>query len=164
MVRKPVAADWELIVERDLESQLLPAGHSHVVYSPVDVAWLPERAYEDIFEATGRIVPEGLLVVPAAVWRIGRWWRRHRCLYSPRCVLGIGECGVALWVQALPAPGVRVQIPLSEIVAVEQHGSGPRRLLVVTGQAARLPVRYHAAGQAAVDIWTQPLRMRAAAG
>lgn len=162
MGRKLEAADWEFIIGRDLAAHLLPAAQRRAVYRPVDLMWLPEGAYEDIFQSIGRIAPEGLLVLPAAVWLIGRL--RRRCLYSPRCVLGIGERGVALWVQALPAPGIRVRMPLSEITAVEQHRGGTYRVLVVTGQAARLSVRYEAAGQEAVDGWTEPLRMRTAPG
>jgi hypothetical protein len=161
MGREPGSADWEQIVARDLTPLLLPEGRQAAVYRPADVAWLPDGALEALVEAVGRVGLEDLLVVPAVAWPIG-WWRRSRCLYAPRCVAGIGERGVALWVQALPVPGVRVQVPFGEIAAVEQRGDGPRRVLVVTGRpATRLLVRYDPHGHEVVAEWTRRLRLRA---
>jgi hypothetical protein len=160
MDKEPGAADWEQIVGRDLIPLLLPEGQRHGAYRPADVVWLPDGALGALVEAVGRIGLEDLLVVPALVWPIG-WWRRSRCLYAPRCVVGIGEHGVALWARALPVPGIRAQVPFGEIAAVEQHGDGLRRVLVVTGQAVRLLVRYDPEGHDAVTAWTRRLRLRA---
>jgi hypothetical protein len=161
MGREPGAADWEQIVGRDLTPLLLPDERQQAaVYRPADVVWLPDGAHAALVEAVGGVGLEDLLVVPAVAWPIG-WWRRSRCLYSPRCVVGIGERGVALWAQALPVPGVRAQLPFAEVAAVEQHGDGPRRALVVTGPAVRLLVRYDPDGQDAVAAWTRRLRLRA---
>ena len=159
MGSQPGAADWEHVVGRDLVPHLLPAGRPRGVHRPADVAWLPEGAHTAIAASVGRADLEDLLVVPAVAWPVG-WWRRQY-LYSPPCVMGIGERGVALWVQALPVPGVRALVPFGEIAAIEQCGDGPRRVFVVTGRGIRLPVRYHADGQAAVDAWTRSLRLRA---
>ena len=153
--------DWELIVRRDLAPHLLPAGRLGGMRRPADAAWLPDGAYLAVVDRVGRVGLEDLLVVPAATWPAGRW--RGRCLYSPLCVLAIGERGVALWVQALPAPSVRAWVPLEEIAAVEQRADGRRGVLAVTGSAATLLVRYHADGQAVADAWTRRLRQRAAA-
>jgi hypothetical protein len=158
MDSQPGAVDWELIVGRDLIPHLLPAGRPRGVYRPADVTWLPEGAYTAIVESIGRVGLEDLLVVPAVAWPAGS----RRCLYSPQCIAAIGERGVGLWAQALPAPGVRVQVPFGEIAAIEHRANGPRRLFVVTGRAGRLAVRYDADGQAVVDAWTRRLRQHAA--
>ena len=160
MGSEPGAADWEQIVARDLMPLLVPEGERHAVYRPADVTWLPDGALAALVEAVGGVGLEDLLVVPPVAWPIG-WWRWSHCLYAPRCVVGIGERGVALWAQALPAPGLRVMVPFREIAAVEQHGAGLRRVLVVPGQAVRLLVRYDPDGHDAVAAWTQRLRLRA---
>ncbi len=161
MGSQPGAAEWEHVVGRDLVPHLLPAAQLGRVDRPAAMGSLPEGAYLAIVESVGRVGLEDLLVSPAIAWRMGRW--RRRCLYSPPCVAGIVERGVGLWVRALPAPGVRVQVSFGDIAAVEQRGDGLRRVLVVTGRAGRLPVRHYADGQAAVDAWTRRLRLRAAA-
>jgi hypothetical protein len=155
------AADWEHVVGRDLVPHLLPAAQLGRVDRPAAVESLPEGAYQAIVASVGRVGLEDLLVGPAVAWPTG--WSRRRCLYSPPWAAGIGERGVGLWVRALPAPGVRVRVPFGDIAAVEQHGDGLRRVLVVTGRAGSLPVRYYADGQTAVDAWTRRLRLRAAA-
>lgn len=162
MGKEPEAADWEQIVGRDLIPLLLPEGQQrHAVYRPADVTWLPDGALRALVGAVGQVGLEDLLVVPAVAWPVG-WWRRSSCLYSPRCVVAIGERGVALWAQALPVPGIRAQVPFGEMAAVEQFGDGPRRVLVVTGRAAtRLLVRYDPDGCGAVAAWTLRLRLRA---
>ena len=163
MSRQRGASEWEYIVERDLVPHLLPAGPASSARHPADVAGLPDGAHAAMLESIGRVGLGDLLVIPPVAWSLGRWRWRWRSLYSPRCVAGIGERGVALWVQALPVPGIRVQVPFSEIAAVEQHHDGPRRTLVVTGPAGSLPFRYDVSGQETVNAWTQRLRLRAAA-
>jgi len=158
---QPLEADWELVVARDLVPQLLPAGRLCGVRRPADVGWLPDGAYPALADSVGRVGLEDLLVVPATAWPAERW--RRRWLYSPLCVMAIGEHGVGLWVQALPAPGVRARVPFEEIAAVEQRADGRRGALVVTGLADTLVVRYDADGQAVVDAWARRLRLRAAA-
>jgi hypothetical protein len=98
--------------------------------------------------------------VPSAERTYG--WQRRRCIYAPPCVLALGERAVALWVQALPAPGIRVLVPLSEIAAIAQQAHGTRRRLLVTGRAGRLSLRYDAASDIVMDAWTRRLRGRAA--
>jgi len=159
MAGQPAETDWEYVVGRDLVPHLLFAGRRGV-HRPGAEAWLPDGAHPAITESVGRTGLEDLLVFPAAAWPVEPWQRRS--LYSPPCVTGIGERGIALWVQALPVPGVRVQVPFEEIAAIERRGDGPCHTLVVTGRAARLAVRYDADGQAVVDAWTSRLRMRAA--
>jgi hypothetical protein len=154
-------ADWELVVGRDLLAHLLPAGALPGVRRPADVAWLPDGAYPALVESVGYVGLADLLVVPAIAW-LAKPWRR-RCLYSPLCVMAIGERGVGLWVQALPVPSVRARVPFDEIAAVEQRADGRRGVLVVTGRADTLVVRYDADGQAVVDAWARRLRLRAAA-
>jgi hypothetical protein len=158
---QPAAADWEYVVGSDLMLHLLPAGRPRGVHRPAGVAWLPDGAHPAIVDSVGRAGLEDLLVVPAVAWPVEPW--RRQCLYSPPCVMGIGERGIGLWVQALPVPGVRVQVPFEEIAAIEQRRDGPCGMLIVTGRAGMLPVRYHADGQAVVDAWTRRLRGRAAA-
>jgi hypothetical protein len=164
MRRQREAQEWEYIVERDLVPHLLPAGPPGSARHPADLAELPDGAHAAMLEGIGRVGLEDLLLIPPVAWSLGRWRWLWRSRYSPRCVAGIGERGVALWVQALPVPGVRVHVPFSEIAAVEQHHDGPRRTLVVTGRAASLSFRYEGSGQVAVNAWTQRLRSRAAAG
>ena len=153
------AVDWELIVGRDLIPHLLSGGRPRGVYRPAGVTWLPDGAHPAIVESIGHVGLEDLLVVPAAAWPAGP----RRSLYTPQCIAAIGERGVGLWAQALPAPGIRVQLPFGEIAAIEHHATGSRRLLVVTGPAVRLLVRYDANGQPVVDAWTRRLRQHAAA-
>lgn len=157
---QPAVADWEYVVGSDLVPSLLSAEWRRGVHRPGGVSWLPDGAHPAIVESVGRPGLEDLLVVPAAAWPVEPW--RRRSLYAPQCVLGIGERGIGLWVQALPVPGVRAQVPFGEIAAVELRDDGACRMLVVTGRAASLPVRYHADGQAVVDAWTRRLRLRAA--
>jgi hypothetical protein len=78
------------------------------------------------------------------------------------CVLGVGERAVALWVRALPAPGIRALIPQSAIAAIARQTSGTRGQLLMAGRAARLPVRYDVEGDVAVDAFVRRLRRRAA--
>lgn len=155
-------ADWELVVGRDLVARLLPAGAPFGVRRPADVAWLPDGAYPALVESVGCVGLADLLVVPAIAW-LAKPWRR-RCLYSPLCVVAIGERGVGLWVQALPVPGVRARVPFEEIAAVEQRADGRRGVLVVTGRPDTLLVRYDADGQAVVDAWARRLRAAATPG
>jgi hypothetical protein len=157
----PPEADWELVVGRDLVAHLLPAGRLCGVRRPGDVAWLPDGAYQALVDSVGHVSLEDLLVVPAVAWPAERW--RRRWLYSPLCVMAIGERGVGLWVQALPAPGVRAWVPFEEIAAVGQRADGRRGVLAVTAPADTLVVRYNADGQAVVDAWARRLRLRAAA-
>ena len=158
---QPLEADWELVVARDLVPHLLPAGRLCGVRRPADVGWLPDGAYPALADSVGRVGPEDLLVVPATAWPAERW--RRRWLYSPLCVMAIGEHGVGLWAQALPAPGVRARVRFEEVTAVEQRADGQRGALVVTGRADTLVVHYDADGQAVVDAWARRLRLRAAA-
>lgn len=156
---QPPETDWELVVGHELAPHLLPAG-PRGVRRPADVGWLPDGAYPAIVDSVGHVSTEDLLVIPAAMWPVEPWRRRR--LYSPQCVMAIGERAVGLWVEALPAPGVRARVPLEEIAAVEQRADGRCGVLVVTGRAATLLARYEADGQAVVDAWTRRLRLCAA--
>ena len=153
-------ADWELVVGHDLVARLLPAGVLRAVRRPADVAWLPDGAYPALVESLGCVSLADLLVVPAIAWPAKLW--RRRSLYSPLCVAAIGERGVGLWVQALPAPSVRARVPFEEIVAVGQRAGGRRGVLVVTGQSDTVLVRYDTDGQAVVNAWTRQLQLQAA--
>jgi hypothetical protein len=156
------AEDWEHVVTRDLLPflgfgiDLKPRGAQF----PVGSTGLPDGAYEDLSADVGRLSAEDLLVVPPAAWMVDRL--RYRCLCMPLQVAGIGERAVGLWVRALPAPGVRVQVPVNGIAAVECVAEGRRRLLVVTGHGARLAVRYSSDGDAGVGAWARRVRVRAA--
>jgi hypothetical protein len=156
------AEDWEHVVTRDLLPflgfgiDLKPRGTQF----PVGSTGLPDGAYEDLSADVGRLGAEDLLVVPPAAWMVDRL--RYRCLCMPLQIAGIGERAAGLWVRALPAPGVRVQVPVNGIAAIQSVADGRRRLLVVTGQGARLAVRYSSDGDAAVDAWTRRVRVRAA--
>jgi hypothetical protein len=157
---QPWAADWEQIVGYDLVPHLIPAGQSQQARRPIGVASLPDGAHAALSDGVGYIGPGGLLIVPAAAWRWHGWPRRS--LYSPLSVAGIGEQGVGLWVQTLPAPCVRVQVPFGDIAAVEHHADGPWCVVAVTGTAGRLLVRYREDGQTGAEEWTRYLRLRAA--
>lgn len=160
MGSRPWAADWEHIVARDLVTHLIPAGRPQGVHRPADPVKLPPGAHADLSVSVGRTNPEDLLAVPAAAWRWNRW--RRQSLYTPPGVAAIGDRGAAIWVQALPVPGVRAQVPFSELAAVEQRADGPWRVLIVTGRAGKLVVRYHQDAQQATDEWTRRLRLCAA--
>jgi hypothetical protein len=159
MSGQPWAAEWEHIVGRDLVPHLIPDGQTRDPYRPADTARLPAGAHADLRSAVGRVEPEDLLVIPAAAWQ---WDRRRQSLYCPPCVAAIGEQAAGLWVRDVPAPGVRIQVPLTEIAAIECHAGGSWRALAVTGQTGRLALRYHRDAQAVVDAWCRRLRLRAA--
>jgi hypothetical protein len=154
------AEDWEHVVDRDLLRLLNVGRQPQGAQWPADGALLPDEAYEDLSAHVGRLGVEDILVVPPAAWLVDRL--RCRCLYMPLQIAGIGERAAGLWVRALPAPGVRVQVPVSAIAAIEILADGPRRRLVVTGQAVRLAVRYSSDGEASVGAWTRRVRVRAA--
>jgi hypothetical protein len=157
---QPWAADWEHVVGCDLVPHLIPAGKSQHARRPIGVTSLPDGARAALSDGIGHVGPGGLLIVPAAAWR---WQGRPRLsLYSPLSVAAIGEQGVGLWVQTLPAPCVRVQVPFSDIAAVEHHADGPWCVIAVTGTAGRLLVRYMEDGLTGTQEWIRHLRRRAA--
>lgn len=151
-------ADWEYLLARDLARHLVSAWGTQPAYRPAQMAGVPEGAHAALSGSVGWVDEGGLLVVPAAVWP-WRGWRRS--LYTPLGVAGIGEQGVGLWVQALPAPGVRAGISFSDIAAVEDQAGGPGRVIAVTGSAGLLQVRFHDGWEGA-DCWIRMLRRRAA--
>jgi len=148
--------EWEQTLDADLPHHLIPAGQFPGMRRPPDVNELPAGAQAALADGIGRHGRQDLLIVPPAERTYG--WQRRRCIYAPPCVLGLGERAVALWVQALPAPGIRVLLPLSEIAAIAQQAHGTRRQVLVTGRAGRLPVRYGAASDILMDGWMRRLR------
>jgi hypothetical protein len=152
--------EWEQTLGADLLHHLIPAARLPGIRRPPDVNELPAGAQAALADGIGRHGLEDLLVVPPAERTYG--WQRRRCIYAPPCVLGLGERAVALWVQALPSPGIRALVPLSEIAAIAQQASGTRRRLLVTGRSGRLPVRYDAPSDIFMDAWVRRLRRRAA--
>lgn len=159
MAREPIE-QWEQILDGDLLRYLIPAGPLRTAWQPADVNQLPAGAHADLAAGIGRHRVEDLLVVPGAAPIHDRL--RRRCLYSPLCVLGVGERAAALWVQALPAPGIRAMVSLSEIAAIARRTAGTREQLLVTGRTGRLPLRYDADAAFVVDGWIRRLRRRAA--
>jgi len=154
-------ADWEQVIGRDLVPHLVADEQPECVHRPAGLPRLPAGAHADLSACVGRIDLENVLIVPAAAWRWDKW--RRLSLYMPLSVAAIGERGAALWVQAPPAPGVRIQVLFSDIAAVEQHHDGAWRVLVVTARSSQLVVRYHQDADACVDMWSRHLRLRAAA-
>jgi len=121
---------------------------------------LPAGAHVALAGRIGHHDLEDLLILPGAAWAYG--WLPRRCLYTPLRVLGAGDRAVALWVQALPVPGIRAVVPFSEIAAITLRADGTRRQLVVTGHDGRLPVRYDAASDVVMNVLIRRLRRRAA--
>jgi hypothetical protein len=156
------AEDWEHVVDRDLLPLLgIAIGRQpQGAQRPAGTALLPDDAYEDLSLHVGRLGVEDILVVPPAAWLTDRL--RYRCLYMPLQVAGIGERAVGLWVRALPVPGMRAEVPADGIAAIETLADGPRRRLVVTGQAMSLAVRYGSDGDAGAGAWTRRVRLHAA--
>jgi hypothetical protein len=152
--------EWEQTLDADLLHHLIPAWQFPGMRRPRDVNDLPAGAQAALADGIGRHGLEDFLIVPPAERTYG--WQRRRRIYAPPCVLGLGERAVALWAQALPAPGIRVLVPLSEIAAIAQQADRTRRRLLVTGRTGRLPVRYDAASDILMDAWTHRLRRRAA--
>lgn len=152
--------EWEQTLDADLLHHLIPAGQFPGIRRPLDVNELPAGAHAALADGIGRHGLEDLLLVPSAERTYG--WQRRRRIYAPPCVLGLGERTAALWVQALPAPGIRVLVPLSEIAAIARQANGPRRQLLVTSRTDRLPVRYDPASDTFMDAWTSRLRKRTA--
>jgi len=152
--------EWEQTLDADLLHHLIPAGQLSGVRRPPHLNELPAGAQEALADGIGRHGLEDLLIVPPAERTYG--WQRRRWIYAPSCVLALGERAVALWVQALPTPGIRVLVPLTEIAAITRQAHGTRRQLLVTGRASRLLVRYDAASDILMDAWTHRLRRRTA--
>jgi len=159
MGSEPFTRDWDMVVRSDLAPHLLPPGPLRCMQRPVDVAMVPDGARQALARDVGRHGLEDMLVVPALVRPGPRW--RH-CLYSPPCVLGIGERGLGLWVQAPPVPDVRVMLPFGAVAAVERRAEGTRRQLIVAGPGTRLSVLYEASGDSPADTWIRRLRRRCA--
>jgi hypothetical protein len=157
---EPSIEEWEQTLDADLLHHLIPAGQLPGMRRPLNVNELSAGAQMALADGIGRHGLEDLLIVPPAERTYG--WQRRRRIYAPPCVLGLGERAVALWVQALPAPGIRILVPLSEIAAIAWQASGMRRQLHVTGRAGRLSVRYNAASDTFMEAWTRRLRTRTA--
>jgi len=151
-----VIEEWEQTLDADLLHHLIPAGQPSGMRRPSDVNKLPAGARAALADGIGRHGLEDLLIVPPAERTYG--WQRRRCIYAPLCVLGLGERAVALWAQALPAPGIRVLVPLDEIAAIAQQANGTRRRLLVTGRTGRLPIRYDAVSDTLMNAWIRRLR------
>jgi hypothetical protein len=160
MGSEPSAEEWEQTFGADLLPHLVPAGQPRGVWQPPDEAWLPAGAQVALTDSIGRHGLDDLLVIPGVARAYGRL--RRRCLYTPLCILGVGDRAVALWAQTLPAPGIRAVVPLSEIAAIATQTHGERRQLLITGCTSRLPARYDAAGDVLVDALVRRLRRRAA--
>jgi hypothetical protein len=160
MGSEPPAEEWEQILGADLLPHLEPAGRRVAARQPLDVTVLPAGAHEPLADSIGRHRLEDLLILPGRARPYGRL--RRRCLYTPLRVLGVGDRAVALWVQALPAPGLRAVVPFGEIAAITVQAERTSRQLAVISADGRLPVRYDAAGDIAVDALIRRLRSRTA--
>ena len=157
---EPSIEEWEQTLDADLLHHLIPAGQLCGMRPPPDVNWLPAGAQVALADCIGRHSLEDLLIVPSAGRTYG--WQRRRCIYTPLSVLGVGERAVALWAQAMPAPGIRVLVPLSDIAAIAWQTNGRRGQLLVTSRTPRLPVRYDAPSDVSMDAWIRRLRWRSA--
>jgi hypothetical protein len=62
----------------------------------------------------------------------------------------------------MPAPGIRVLVPLSDIAAIAWQSNGTRGQLLVTSRATRLPVRYDGPSDVSMEAWIRRLRRRSA--
>ena len=160
MGSEPPAEEWEQTFGADLLPHLVPAGQPSTARQPLDVTLLPVGAHAALADGIGRHGLEDLLVLPGAAQAYGRL-RRH-CLYTPLRILGVGDRGAALWVQAPPVPGIRASVPFSEIAAIAWEANGTRKQLLITGRTGRLPVRYDAASDVVMDALIRSLRRRAA--
>ena len=152
--------EWEQAFGVDLRPHLILAGRPDTIRRPSGADQLPPGAHAALSGAIGRCGLQDLLIVPSAARSCG--WLRHRFVYTPPCVLGVGERAAALWVQALPEPGIRALVPFGEIAAITLHTHGTRRHLLVTGSAGRLPVRYDVADDPVMEGLIIGLRRRAA--
>jgi len=155
----PSIEEWEQAFGTDLRPHLIPAGLPDAPMPPSDLDRLPPGARAALSAGIGRYGPEDLLMLPCAARNASLL--RRLFVYTPPCVLGVGDRAVALWVQAPPEPGIRVMLPFGEIAAIRRHTRGTVRQLVVTGPADRLPVRYDVAGDAGMNALIRRLRRRA---
>jgi hypothetical protein len=141
MSNELVAEEWEHVVASDLAPHITPAGPAAKPHRPLDVTDLPPGARAALTGAIGRHGLDDVLIVPAATRPAGR----RRSIYTPPCVLGIGERAVALWVQAFPVPGVRAVVPLGELAAIELQAEGADSRLTLRSHRCHLSVRYNRA-------------------
>jgi hypothetical protein len=141
MSSEPAVEEWEHAIASDLASHLTLASPVARPHQPLSVIDLPAGARAALTEAIGWHGLDDLLVVPAAARPFGRLHRR--CVYTPPCVLGVGERAVGLWVQALPVPGVRAIVLLGELAAVELRADGTGSRLTLRSHPRQLSVRYN---------------------
>src|SRR5260370_41566962 len=156
----PSMEEWEQAFGADLRPHRIPAGLPDAPMPPAYLARLLAGARAALNEGIGRYGLADLLILPCAARHASLL--RRRFVYTPLCVLGVGERAVALWVQAPPEPGIRVMVPFGEIAAIRRHTRGTVRQLLVTGPAGRLPVRYDVAGDAGMNALIRRLRRRGA--
>jgi hypothetical protein len=160
MSGQPRAAEWEYLVEGDLAPHLVPSGRPGRFGLVAGIPRPPEGAHEGIAASLGPVRSADLLVIPAAAWPLGGWWRR--CLYSPLCVAAIGEQAAGLWVRDLPLPAVRARVALDDVALVEHRTAGRWHALTVTARSGSLLARYDEDQRSQVDAWTRRLRLRVA--
>jgi hypothetical protein len=102
---------------------------------------VPPGAVEALAHECGAHELEQLFVIPSSPRRVGdgRW----RWVETPTQVLGFGDHGVGLWVDATPAPGVHRVIPHADLAAIaDEHILLYGRLSFLAGDQA-LRVRYN---------------------
>jgi hypothetical protein len=155
MSSESAAEEWEHIIGSDLAPHLVQAGPAARPHRPLDVTDLPAGARVALNRAVGRHGLDDILVVPATARSVGRLHRR--CVYTPPCILGVGELAVGLWVQALPVPGVRAIFPLGELAVIELQAEGTDGRLTLRSRRCNLSVRYN---RAADPLASGLLRLR----
>ena len=127
------------LIGSDLAPHLMSPGAAARPRQPLDAADLPAGARAALNEACGRQGLDHVLVVLATARPVGRLHRR--CVYTPPCVLGVGERAAGLWVEALPVPGVRAIVPVGELAVIELQAEGTDSRLTLRGRRCSVSVR-----------------------
>ncbi len=154
--------DWEQEVTADVAAALTPskrAAHPSRVHTRAD---LPAGAFEALEQALGPLREEDLIIIPAGARAVSADQRRY--VYAPAQVLAACERGAALWVEHPAGPGVRVTIPVEQVLAVDEEHILLVARLSVLGVSARLTVYYNAVGRPLLQPPLRRLRGAAPAG
>ncbi len=132
---------WEPRISRAETRRLARDTIAGRPFRPLRPDDVPPGAVEALAHECGAQELDQLVVMPSSPRRVGdgRW----RWVETPTQVLGFGNQGVGLWVDATPAPGVQRVIPHADLAAIaDERILLYGRLSFLAGDQA-LRVRYN---------------------
>lgn len=149
---------WEIPIGRDLVPHLDLGEMLSLPYQPHALQDIPVDAVEALTELAGIAAPTDVLVCPPTTRTT-----EQGAVYLPEQVLGIGACGIALWVADLPFDRVVAVLPYREIAMIEHRIVREYARLTVLGTRHRLTLRYRAAAWPTINDLLTRVRARVVA-